>query len=47
MWLEKPARGIFLWAQALVTSLNSMLHAQHDPPIHKHFLRNLNLGCVG
>jgi hypothetical protein len=24
-----------------------MLHAQHDPPTHKHFLHILNLGCVG
>ncbi len=43
-WLGKPTKRIFLWAQALTTSLSLMPFTQHDPPIYKHIFHNFVLG---
>ncbi len=40
--VENASLQLFLQAQIL-TSSSSMPHAQHDPLIHKHLLRNLVL----
>jgi hypothetical protein len=44
--LGKLIGEIFLWAQALATSLNSMLLPQHDSLVLKHFFHNLVHGRV-
>jgi hypothetical protein len=44
--LGKLVRGVFLQAQVLSANSSSISFPQHDPPIHKHLLHNLFLGCV-
>jgi len=43
---ENLQEEFFLWGQALSANSNIIPFPQHDPPIHKHLLRNLALGCA-
>jgi hypothetical protein len=43
---ENLQEKFFLQAQALLANSNTIPFLQHDPPTHKHMLRNLTLGRV-